>query len=260
MSKVIGIDLGTTNSCVAVYENGETKLSQIKREKYNSINCPFTDKKVKFLVGDPAKTSDYKPWKTIYSIKKLWVLMMNEPNAKAAQSKVGYKIVDRNGAAAVEIGGKVYTPQEISAKIFRKIKSWCRRVFRSKSYRCCYYSSCIFQWCTRKATQAGTIAGLNVLKIINEPTAASLAYGLDKKLKKSLVYDLGGGTFDVTVLGWWWNFWSTQTDGNAFLSGDDFDNRIIDSVEKQKFKDENGFDVKMTKWHYKKIKRCSWKC
>ena len=245
MSKVIGIDLGTTNSCVAVYENGEAKIIPNKEGKNTTPSIvAFTDKG-EVLVGDPAKRQAItNPEKTIYSIKRIMGLMMDEPNAKAAQSKVGYKIVDRSGAAAVEIGGKVYTPQEISAKILSKLKADAEEYLGTAVTDAVITVPAYFNDAQRKATQeAGTIAGLNVLRIINEPTAASLAYGLDKKgEEKVLVYDLGGGTFEVL-----------STDGNAFLGGDDFDNRIIDWLAKE-FKDENGFDVKNDKMALQRLK------
>ncbi|RXJ82232.1 molecular chaperone DnaK [Arcobacter sp. F2176] len=257
MGKVIGIDLGTTNSCMAVYENGEAKIISNKEGKNTTPSIvAFTDKG-EVLVGDPAKRQAItNPEKTIYSIKRIMGLMMDEENAKEAQEKVGYKIVNRSGAAAVEIGGKVYTPQEISAKILGKLKADAEEYLGQAVTDAVITVPAYFNDAQRKATQeAGTIAGLNVLRIINEPTAASLAYGLDKKgEEKVLVYDLGGGTFDVTVLeigdG---TFEVLSTDGNAFLGGDDFDNRIIDWLAKE-FKDENGFDIKTDKMALQRLK------
>ncbi len=257
MSKVIGIDLGTTNSCMAVYEGGEAKVIPNKEGKNTTPSIvAFTDKG-EVLVGDPAKRQAItNPEKTIYSVKRIMGLMMDEENAKEAQSKVGYKIVDRNGAAAVEIGDKVYTPQEISAKILGKLKADAEEYLGSPVTDAVITVPAYFNDAQRKATQeAGTIAGLNVLRIINEPTAASLAYGLDKKgEEKVLVYDLGGGTFDVTVLeigdG---TFEVLSTDGNAFLGGDDFDNAIIDWLS-QEFESENGFDIKNDKMALQRLK------
>ncbi|ADG94547.1 chaperone protein DnaK [Arcobacter nitrofigilis DSM 7299] len=257
MGKVIGIDLGTTNSCMAVYENGEAKIISNKEGKNTTPSIvAFTDKG-EVLVGDSAKRQAItNPEKTIYSIKRIMGLMMDEENAKEAQEKVGYKIVNRSGAAAVEIGGKVYTPQEISAKILGKLKTDAEEYLGQAVTDAVITVPAYFNDAQRKATQeAGTIAGLNVLRIINEPTAASLAYGLDKKgEEKVLVYDLGGGTFDVTVLeigdG---TFEVLSTDGNAFLGGDDFDNRIIDWLAKE-FKDENGFDIKTDKMALQRLK------
>jgi len=257
MSKVIGIDLGTTNSCMAVYEGGEAKVIPNKEGKNTTPSIvAFTDKE-EVLVGDPAKRQAItNPEKTIYSVKRIMGLMMDENNAKEAQSKVGYKIVDRNGAAAVEIGDKVYTPQEISAKILGKLKADAEEYLGAPVTDAVITVPAYFNDAQRKATQeAGTIAGLNVLRIINEPTAASLAYGLDKKgEEKVLVYDLGGGTFDVTTLeigdG---TFEVLSTDGNAFLGGDDFDNAIIDWLASE-FEAENGFDVKNDKMALQRLK------
>ncbi|WP_320035306.1 molecular chaperone DnaK [Halarcobacter sp.] len=257
MSKVIGIDLGTTNSCMAVYEGGEAKVIPNKEGKNTTPSIvAFTDKG-EVLVGDPAKRQAItNPEKTIYSVKRIMGLMMEEENAKEAQEKVGYKIVNRNGAAAVEIGDKVYTPQEISAKILGKLKADAEEYLGAPVTDAVITVPAYFNDAQRKATQeAGTIAGLNVLRIINEPTAASLAYGLDKKgEEKVLVYDLGGGTFDVTVLeigdG---TFEVLSTDGNAFLGGDDFDNAIIDWLAKE-FESENGFDIKNDKMALQRLK------
>ncbi len=260
MSKVIGIDLGTTNSCMAVYEGGEAKVIPNKEGKNTTPSIvAFTDKG-EVLVGDPAKRQAItNPEKTIYSVKRIMGLMMEEENAKEAQEKVGYKIVNRNGAAAVDIAGKVYTPQEISAKILGKLKADAEEYLGAAVTDAVITVPAYFNDAQRKATQeAGTIAGLNVLRIINEPTAASLAYGLEKEgEEKVLVYDLGGGTFDVTVLeigdG---TFEVLSTDGNAFLGGDDFDNRIIDWLADE-FKSENGFDIKNDKMALQRLKDAS---
>ena len=257
MSKVIGIDLGTTNSCVAVYEAGEAKIIPNKEGKNTTPSIvAFTDKG-DVLVGDPAKRQAItNPEKTIYSIKRIMGLMMDEEHAKDAIDKVGYKIVNRNGAAAVEIDGKTYTPQEISAKILGKLKSDAESYLGMDVTDAVITVPAYFNDAQRKATQeAGTIAGLNVLRIINEPTAASLAYGLDKKgEEKVIVYDLGGGTFDVTVLeigdG---TFEVLSTDGNAFLGGDDFDNRIISWLADE-FKAENGIDLTQDKMAHQRLK------
>ena len=257
MSKVIGIDLGTTNSCVAVYEAGEAKVIANKEGKNTTPSIvAFTDKG-DVLVGDPAKRQAItNPEKTIYSIKRIMGLMMDEEHAKDAMDKVGYKIVNKSGAAAVEIDGKVYTPQEISAKILMKLKTDAEAYLGSTVTDAVVTVPAYFNDAQRKATQeAGTIAGLNVLRIINEPTAAALAYGLDKKgEEKVVVYDLGGGTFDVTVLeigdG---TFEVLSTDGNAFLGGDDFDNVIIDWLAED-FKAEFGIDLRDDKMAHQRLK------
>jgi len=183
-------------------------------------------------------------------------MMCNEPKAQEAKKHVQYKIVDRNGACAVEVDGKVYTPQEISAKILQKLKQDAEEFFGEEVTEAVITVPAYFNDAQRKATQeAGKIAGLNVLRIINEPTAAALAYGLDKKgEEKVLVYDLGGGTFDVTVLeigdG---TFQVLATDGNAFLGGDDFDNRIVQWLIDE-FKAETGIDLSQDKMALQRLK------
>ena len=247
MSKVIGIDLGTTNSCVSVFERGESKVIPNKEGKNTTPSVvAFTDKG-EILVGDVAKRQAVtNPEKTIYSIKRIMGLMSNEKNAEEAKTRLPYHVVDRNGACAVEIAGKVYTPQEISAKILIKLKEDAEAYLGEKVTDAVITVPAYFNDSQRKATkEAGTIAGLNVLRIINEPTAAALAYGLDKKeAEKILVYDLGGGTFDVTVLETGDNIVEVlATGGNAFLGGDDFDNKIIDWLVSE-FKNETGIDLK----------------
>ncbi|WP_169754547.1 molecular chaperone DnaK [Campylobacter curvus] len=247
MAKVIGIDLGTTNSCVSVYERGESKVIPNKEGKNTTPSVvAFTDKG-EVLVGDVAKRQAVtNPEKTIYSIKRIMGLMSNEKNAQEAKARLPYHVVDRNGACAVEIAGKVYTPQEISAKILMKLKEDAEAYLGEKVVDAVITVPAYFNDSQRKATkEAGTIAGLNVLRIINEPTAAALAYGLDKKeAEKILVYDLGGGTFDVTVLETGDSVVEVlATGGNAFLGGDDFDNLIIDWLVNE-FKNETGIDLK----------------
>lgn len=247
MSKVIGIDLGTTNSCVSVYERGESKIIPNKEGKNTTPSVvAFTDKG-EILVGDSAKRQAVtNPEKTIYSIKRIMGLMMNEKNAQEAKKRLPYKIVDRNGACAVEIAGKVYTPQEISAKVLMKLKEDAESYLGEKVVDAVITVPAYFNDSQRKATkEAGTIAGLNVLRIINEPTAAALAYGLDKKeSERIVVYDLGGGTFDVTVLETGDSVVEVlATGGNAFLGGDDFDNKLIDYLLSE-FKSESGIDIK----------------
>ena len=257
MSKVIGIDLGTTNSCVAVYEGGEAKVIPNAEGKNTTPSVvAFTDKG-EVLVGDPAKRQAItNPAKTISSVKRIMGLMMNEENAKLAQDKVTYKIVDKDGMAAVDVDGKVYTPQEISAKILTKLKEDAEAYLGSKVTDAVITVPAYFNDAQRKATKdAGTIAGLNVLRIINEPTASALAYGLDSKSDEDvLVYDLGGGTFDVTTLeiseG---TFEVLSTDGNAFLGGDDFDNKIVDWLAEE-FKGSHGIDLKNDKMALQRLK------
>ncbi|HIC10876.1 MAG TPA: molecular chaperone DnaK [Campylobacterales bacterium] len=254
---IIGIDLGTTNSCVAVYEAGEAKIIPNKEGRNTTPSVvAFTDKG-ETLVGDPAKRQAItNPHKTIYSVKRIMGLMMNEEKAKEAHDKVTYEIVDKNGMAAVKVADKIYTPQEISAKILTKLKEDAEAYLGTKVTDAVITVPAYFNDSQRKATkEAGAIAGLNVLRIINEPTASALAYGLDKKSdEKILVYDLGGGTFDVTVLeigdG---TFEVLATDGNAFLGGDDFDNKILNYLVDE-FKAEHGIDLRNDKMALQRLK------
>ncbi len=247
MAKPLGIDLGTTNSAMAVYENGEAKIIANKEGKNTTPSVvAFTDKG-EVLVGDPAKRQMVtNPEKTIYSIKRIMGLMCDEEKAKEAKERLPYHIVDKNGACAVEVDGKTYTPQEISAKILMKLKEDAEAYMGETITDAVITVPAYFNDAQRKATkEAGTIAGLNVLRIINEPTAAALAYGLDKKdAEKIVVYDLGGGTFDVTALETGDGVVEVlATGGDAFLGGDDFDNRIIDYVAEE-FKKDTGIDIK----------------
>ncbi len=247
MAKVLGIDLGTTNSAMAVYENGEAKIIANKEGKNTTPSIvAFTDKG-EVLVGESAKRQAVtNPEKTIYSIKRIMGLMMSEEKAKEAQKRLPYHVVDRNGACAIEVAGKTYTPQEISAKVLMKLKEDAEAYLGQTITDAVITVPAYFNDAQRKATkEAGTIAGLNVLRIINEPTSAALAYGLDKKESEQIVvYDLGGGTFDVTTLETGDNVVEVMsTGGDAFLGGDDFDNRLIDHIANQ-FKSDTGIDIK----------------
>ncbi|MDY0195215.1 MAG: molecular chaperone DnaK [Sulfurovaceae bacterium] len=247
MAKVLGIDLGTTNSAMAIYDHGEAKIIVNKEGKNTTPSVvAFTDKG-EVLVGEAAKRQAVtNPEKTIYSIKRIMGLMCDEPKAKEAKSRLPYHVIDRNGACAIEVAGKTYTPQEISAKVLMKLKEDAEAYLGEKLTDAVITVPAYFNDAQRKATkEAGTIAGLNVLRIINEPTSAALSYGLDKKgAEQIVVYDLGGGTFDVTTLETGDNVVEVMaTGGDAFLGGDDFDNRVIDYVAGE-FKNENGVDLK----------------
>ncbi len=247
MSKVIGIDLGTTNSCVSVYERGESKVIPNKEGKNTTPSIVAYTDKGEVLVGDPAKRQMVtNPEKTIYSIKRIMGLMCNEEKAEEAKKRLPYHVVDRNGACAIEVDSKTYTPQEISAKVLMKLKEDAESYLGESITDAVITVPAYFNDSQRKATQeAGTIAGLNVLRIINEPTSAALAYGLDKSESENIVvYDLGGGTFDVTVLETGDNVVEVlSTGGDAFLGGDDFDNRLIDWLVDE-FKNDSGIDLK----------------
>jgi molecular chaperone DnaK len=260
MGKVIGIDLGTTNSCVSVYERGESKVIPNKEGKNTTPSVvAFTDKE-EVLVGDTAKRQAVtNPKRTIYSIKRIMGLMSNEDKANEAKKRLPYAVVDRNGACAIEIDGKVYTPQEISAKVLMKLKEDAEAYLGEEVTDAVITVPAYFNDSQRKATkEAGTIAGLNVLRIINEPTAAALSYGLDKKeAEKIVVYDLGGGTFDVTVLETGDNVVEVlSTGGDAFLGGDDFDNRLIDWLISE-FKSESGIDLKQDVMALQRLKEAA---
>ncbi len=247
MGKVIGIDLGTTNSCVAIFEHGDSKVIPNKEGKNTTPSIvAYTDKN-EVLVGDTAKRQAItNPKRTIYSIKRIMGLMCDEERAQEAKKRLPYEVVDRNGACAIEIDGKVYTPQEISSKVLIKLKEDAEAFLGEEVTDAVITVPAYFNDSQRKATkEAGVIAGLNVLRIINEPTSAALSYGLEKKhAEKIVVYDLGGGTFDVTVLETGDSVVEVlATGGDAFLGGDDFDNRLIDYLA-QEFKKDTGLDLK----------------
>jgi len=257
MAKVIGIDLGTTNSCVAYFDGKEAKVIANKEGRNTTPSVVAFSDKGEILVGEPAKRQAItNPEKTIYSVKRIMGMMCSDKEAQDAKDKVQYKIVDNNGACAVEIDGKKYTPQEISAKVLMKLKEDAESFLGEEVTEAVITVPAYFNDSQRKATQeAGKIAGLNVLRIVNEPTAASLVYGLDKKGEETiLVYDLGGGTFDVSVLeidnG---TFEVLSTDGNAFLGGDDFDNRIIQWLVDE-FKADTGIDLSNDKMAMQRLK------
>ncbi len=248
MSKnaTIGIDLGTTNSAVAVYEGGEYKIIPNAEGKNTTPSIVAFTEKGDIIVGEAAKRQAVtNPLNTIDSIKRIMGMMYDEPNAKVADEKTQYKIVDRNGACAVSINDKLYSPQEISAKILGKLKTDAEAYLGDTVTDAVITVPAYFNDAQRKATQeAGVIAGMNVLRIINEPTAASLAYGMDKKGEETIVvFDLGGGTHDVSVLeigdG---TFEVLATDGNAFLGGRDFDQKVTEWLVAE-FKDQNGIDI-----------------
>jgi len=247
MSKPIGIDLGTTNSAVAVYENGEAKIIANKEGKNTTPSVvAFTDKG-EILVGEAAKRQMVtNPEKTVYSIKRIMGLMCDEDKAREAKERLPYHVIEKSGACAIEIDGKTYTPQEISAKILMKLKEDAESYLGSSVTDAVITVPAYFNDAQRKATkEAGTIAGLNVLRIINEPTSAALAYGMDKKESENIaVYDLGGGTFDVTILETGDGVVEVlSTGGDAFLGGDDFDNRVVDFLADD-FKSTSGIDIK----------------
>lgn len=246
MSKIIGIDLGTTNSCVAVMEGGAPKVivaSDTGRNVTPSIVEP-----VKNLVGDVAKRQMIlNPKNTIYSVKRLMGRKITDPEVKRTQEMVPYKIVaGKDNMACVEIDGKVYTPQEISAKVLQTMKAHAEAYLGSPVTGAVVTVPAYFDDSQRQATkQAGEIAGLKIERIINEPTAAALAYGLDKKNSQTVaVYDLGGGTFDISILELGDGVFEVKaTNGDTHLGGDDFDQTIMNWIVDE-FKKEHGVDLK----------------
>jgi molecular chaperone DnaK len=204
MAKVIGIDLGTTNSCVAILEHGDpVVIANAEGSRTTPSVVAFTESGER-LVGQVAKRQAItNPDNTIFSIKRLIGRKYDSPEVQDAKKHLPYKIVpSANGDAAVEVRGKVYTPAEISAMILTKMKQTAEDYLGEKVTDAVITVPAYFNDSQRQATKdAGRIAGLNVLRIINEPTAASLAYGLDKKKDETIaVYDLGGGTFDISIL------------------------------------------------------------
>ncbi len=246
MSKIIGIDLGTTNSCVAVMEAGGTKVIPAADTGRNTT--PSVVEPVKNLVGDVAKRQVIlNPKNTIYSIKRLMGRKASDPEVKRTESMVPYKIVSgKDGMAVVEVAGKTYTPQEISAKVLQTMKAHAEAYLGTSVDRAVITVPAYFDDAQRQATkQAGEIAGLKVERIINEPTAAALAYGLDKKNAHTVaVYDLGGGTFDISILELGDGVFEVKaTNGDTHLGGDDFDEVIMEWIVSE-FKKDNGVDLK----------------
>lgn len=245
MGKIIGIDLGTTNSCVAVMEGGSPKVihSAEGRNTIPSVVDPKTH-----VVGDVAKRQlVLKPKQTIFSIKRLMGKKFKDSSVQEDLKWLPYLIkAGRDDMAVVEVDGKTYTPQEVSAMILQKIKADAESYLGDKVTQAVITVPAYFDDSERQATkQAGEIAGLEVLRIINEPTAAALAYGLDKKNAHTIaVYDLGGGTFDISILELGDGVYEVKsTNGDTHLGGDDFDKKIIDYLAEE-FNKENNVDLR----------------
>ncbi len=254
-TKTIGIDLGTTNSCIAVMEGGKPKVIP-SAEGGNTI--PSIVEPVKNLVGQVAKNQMVlNSANTIFSIKRLMGRKLKDEMVKDTMKKVPYEIVaGKDGMASVKILDKVYTPQEISAKILQKCKADAEAYLGEKVESAVITVPAYFDDSQRQATkQAGQIAGLEVKRIVNEPTAAALAYGLDKKKAgKIAVYDLGGGTFDISILEIGDGVFEVKsTNGDTFLGGDDFNNKIIDYIVSE-FKKEHGVDLSSDKQALQRIR------
>lgn len=261
MAKVIGIDLGTTNSCVAVMDGKNAKVIE------NSEGARTTPSVVAFtdggerLVGQPAKRQAVtNPEGTVFAVKRLIGRRFDDPMVEKDKALVPYKIVKGdNGDAWVEEAGKKYSPSQISAMILQKMKETAESYLGEKVEQAVITVPAYFNDAQRQATKdAGKIAGLEVLRIINEPTAAALAYGLDKKDGKTIaVYDLGGGTFDISVLEIGDGVFEVKsTNGDTFLGGEDFDMRLVGYFSDE-FKKEQGIDLKNDKLALQRLKEAA---
>ncbi|MGO9133117.1 MAG: molecular chaperone DnaK [Methylovirgula sp.] len=261
MGKVIGIDLGTTNSCVAVMEGKSPKvIENAEGARTTPSIVAFTDDGER-LVGQPAKRQAVtNPEKTFFAIKRLIGRPYDDPLTKKDMDLVPYKIIKAaNGDAWVQADGKQYSPSQISAFILQKMKETAEAYLGQPVSQAVITVPAYFNDAQRQATKdAGKIAGLEVLRIINEPTAAALAYGLDKKGAGTIaVYDLGGGTFDISILEIGDGVFEVKsTNGDTFLGGEDFDNRIVNYLNDE-FKKENGIDLKKDKLALQRLKEAA---
>jgi molecular chaperone DnaK len=261
MAKVIGIDLGTTNSCVAILEGGEPVVIPNSEGSRTTPSVVAITESGERLVGQIAKRQSItNPDHTIFSIKRLIGRKYETTEVQEAKKHLPYKIVKAaNGDAHVEIRGKVYSPAEVSAMILTKMKQTAEDYLGEKVTDAVVTVPAYFNDSQRQATKdAGRIAGLNVLRIINEPTAASLAYGLDKKKDETIaVYDLGGGTFDISILELGEGVFEVKsTNGDTFLGGDDFDDRIIRWLVDE-FKRDQGIDLSKDKMALQRLKEAA---
>jgi molecular chaperone DnaK len=262
MSKIIGIDLGTTNSCVSIMEGSQPKvLENAEGARTTPSVVAFTDDGEK-LVGQPAKRQAVtNPENTIFAVKRLVGRNFEDPTVKKDIAAAPFKIVNsEKGDAWIEAKGEKYSPSQISAFILIKMKETAEKYLGQAVTKAVITVPAYFNDAQRQATKdAGKIAGLEVLRIINEPTAASLAYGLDKKKenKKIAVYDLGGGTFDVSILELGDGVFEVKsTNGDTFLGGEDFDNTIVDYLIGE-FKKDNGIDLRTDKLALQRLKEAA---
>ena len=261
MSKIIGIDLGTTNSCIAIMSGGDPEvITNSEGGRTTPSVVAVTDKEER-LVGQIAKRQAItNAENTIFSVKRLMGRKFNTKQVKTATERLPYKILEAsNGDAHVEIRGKQYSPPEVSAMILQKIKQTAEDFLGEKVTEAVITVPAYFDDSQRQATKdAGQIAGLNVLRIINEPTAASLAYGLERKKEERIaVYDLGGGTFDISILEIGDGVFEVKsTNGDTFLGGDDFDLRVIDWLVDE-FKKDQGIDLKNDRMALQRLKEAA---
>jgi len=261
MSKIIGIDLGTTNSCVAIMEGSQAKvLENAEGARTTPSVVAFTEEKEK-LIGQPAKRQAVtNPENTIFAVKRLIGRNFEDPTVKKDIEAAPFKIVNsEKGDAWIEARNEKYSPSQISAFILQKMKETAEKYLGQSVTKAVITVPAYFNDAQRQATKdAGKIAGLEVLRIINEPTAASLAYGLDKKQNKKIaVYDLGGGTFDVSILELGDGVFEVKsTNGDTFLGGEDFDNAIVEYLINE-FKKDSGIDLKSDKLALQRLKEAS---
>ena len=259
MGKIIGIDLGTTNSCVSVFEGNEpVVISNSEGKRTTPSVVGFVDGGER-KVGDPAKRQAItNPQRTIFSIKRF--MGENWSQVQAETSRVPYKVVNENNMPRVDIDGRLYTPQEISAMILQKMKKTAEDYLGQEVTEAVITVPAYFSDSQRQATkEAGQIAGLDVKRIVNEPTAAALAYGVDKANKdmKIAVFDLGGGTFDISILEFGGGVFEVlSTNGDTHLGGDDFDQVIIDWLAAE-FKAEEGVDLKADPMALQRLKEAA---
>ncbi len=261
MGKVIGIDLGTTNSCVAIMSGGDPVVIANAEGARTTPSIVGITEKGERLVGQIAKRQAItNPENTIFSVKRLMGRKFKSREVQEAMKRLPYKVVEAdNGDAHVIIRGKTYSPPEVSAMILQKMRQTAEDYLGEKVTEAVVTVPAYFDDSQRQATKdAGQIAGLNVLRIINEPTAASLAYGLDKKKDERIaVYDLGGGTFDVSVLEIGEGVFEVKsTNGDTYLGGDDFDQRIMDWLVDE-FKKDQGIDLKKDRMALQRLKEAA---
>jgi molecular chaperone DnaK len=261
MAKVIGIDLGTTNSVVAVMEAGEPTVLENSEGARLTPSMVALTKSGERLVGQVAKRQAVtNPENTIFSIKRLMGRKYDDPEVQRTIKSVPYKITRAaNGDARVLLSGREYSPPEISAMILQKLKQDAEAKLGEKITQAVITVPAYFNDAQRQATKdAGTIAGLEVLRIINEPTAASLAYGLDKKRDQMIaVYDLGGGTFDISILQLGEGVFEVKaTNGDTHLGGDDFDQHIVDWIADE-FRKEQSIDLRKDRMALQRLKEAA---
>src|ERR1700759_4508648 len=261
MAKVIGIDLGTTNSCVAVMEGGKPKVIENSEGARTTPSVVAFTKDSERLIGQPAKRQAVtNPDNTIFAVKRLIGRRYDDPITKKDTELVPYKIVKgANGDAWVQAGGKDYSPSQISAFILQKMKETAESYLGETVSQAVITVPAYFNDAQRQATKdAGQIAGLEVLRIINEPTAAALAYGLDKNDGKTIaVYDLGGGTFDISVLEIGDGVFEVKaTNGDTFLGGEDFDSKLVQFLAED-FRKAEGIDLTKDKLALQRLKEAA---